>query len=227
MPPARILLVDDHMLFTEGLAGLIERESDWTVTGRVADGLQVLEAVREQEPDVVVMDLTLPGLNGIEATRQIAAERPKVKVLCLSMHSEPRYVEEALVAGANGYIVKDEAFEEVGRAIRAVLAGRTFLGTAVAGNLVTAWKADRSPTQTSAYGLLSERERQVLKLVAEGHSTREIAERLHVGEKTVGSHREHVMQKTGIRNVAGLTKYAVAEGLTDLETGRRGTDPEA
>ncbi len=225
---ARLLLVDDHEVFLEGLTSLLVSEPDLTPVRRVTNGLAVLQAVRETEPDLVVLDLALPGLNGVEVTRQITTERPDIPVLCLSMHSAAHFVEEALDAGASGYVLKEDAFEEVVRAIRAVLAGRMFLCAGVAGTVVRGWRSLRVAPEGSAYTVLTNREREVLQLLSEGLSNKEIAGRLHVSVKTVSTHREHIMKNTEIHTVAGLTKYAIAEGLTQVEASagsRVGPDP--
>ncbi len=219
----RVLLVDDHEVFAQGLANLLKSEEDLTVIGWASDGRAAVAAVREGRPDVVVTDLSMTGLNGIEATRQIVALGSEAKVVCLSVHAEPRFVEEALAAGASAYVLKEDAFEEVTRAIRAVLAGRMYLCSGVAGTVVGSWKSRHHSSAQSAYGLLSERERQVLQLLAEGRSTPQIGEHLHISAKTVGTHREHIMQKTGLHSIAELTRYAVGEGLADLSVKPRRT----
>ena len=212
----RILLADDHKIVREGLRSMLEKRSDMEVIGEARDGREAVRAARDQAPDVVVMDVEMPGLSGIEATRQIAAERPEVKVLCLSMHRDRRWVLPILDAGGAGYLIKDCALEELARAIRAVTAGQTYLSPAVAGSVVEAYRAGGSgaPSEDS---LLTAREREVLQLLAEGHSSKEIASRLHLSPKTVGTYRERLMRKLDIHNVAGLVKYAIREGLTTAD----------
>jgi DNA-binding NarL/FixJ family response regulator len=212
----RIVLADDHEVFVEGLRALLGMEPDIDIVGLAKDGQEVVKVVDRTSPHQVVVDLSMPRVNGIDAIRQLASENPEVRSICLSMHSEPHYVEEALDAGAAGYVLKEYAVEELVRAIRAVADGQTFLCPAVAGVLVDAWKTQRVKPEMGAFNLLTQREREVLQLLAEGFSTKEIAGRLNVSDKTVGTHREHVMEKTGIRSVAGLTKYAIAEGITQL-----------
>jgi DNA-binding NarL/FixJ family response regulator len=209
----RVLLADDHEIFVESLRSLLNREPQIQVIGTVTDGRQAVRQVREQEPDVVIMDLSMPDMNGIEATHLISTERPKVKVLCLSMHADRGFVMGAFDAGASGYVLKDSAKKELLDAIRTVMADRVYLSPGVAGVVVDAAK---SSTATPAVELLTERERQVLKLVAQGRSTKEIADRLHRSVKTVGSHRSHIMVKLHVNSIAELTKFAIREGLTSV-----------
>ncbi len=213
----RIVLADDHELVRSGLRALLEKQGDLEVVGEVADGREAVRSARELEPELVVMDVEMPGLNGIEATRQIAAEVDGVRVLCLSMHSSRRFVEAAFEAGAAGYLLKDSATDELVRAIRTVLSGRTYVSPAVSDAAIGPLRRRGSPVGASAFTRLTGREREVLQLLAEGCSTEQIATRLHLSPKTVYYHREQVMEKLGIRSVAGLTRYAIEEGLTSVE----------
>jgi len=210
----RVLLADDHEIFVEGLASLLKGEPHIEVVGMVTDANQAVREVREQQPDVVIMDLAMPDMSGIEATQLISTERPTVKVLCLSMHADRGYVIGALDAGASGYVLKDSAKKELLDAIRAVVAGQVYLSPAVAGMVVDAAK---SSAATPALNLLTERERQITALLAKGRSTKEIADLLHLSVKTVGTHRSHVMAKLDIHSIAELTKFAIREGLTSVE----------
>lgn len=214
------MLADDHEVFVEGLRSLIEACPDLEVVAMARDGRELLAALPKARPDLVVTDLSMPEMNGFEAIRRIASEHPATKILCLSMHSEPHFIEESLAAGAAGYVLKDRAFEEVIRAMREVLRGQVFICSQVAKVVVDLWRTTRRSRSESAFQRLSDREREVLQLLAEGQSTREIAERLCISVKTVGTHRQHIMEKTGLSSVAELTKYAVVEGLTDLERRR-------
>lgn len=209
----RVLLVDDHQLFSNGIRALLEAHPDLEIAGEVSDGRSGVTASRDAAPDVVLMDLSMPDLNGVEATRQIRANQAGVKVLCLSMHSEPQFVQAAIGAGAAGYLLKDCALDELVRAIRSVAAGQAYLSPEVTGPVLESYRTEASG-DGSAFALLTEREREVLQLIAEGHPTREIAERLFLSRKTVATHREHLMRKLDIHTVAGLTKYAIREGLT-------------
>lgn len=215
----RAVLADDHAMFVDGLASLLERESDIEVVGRARDGRAVIDRARELEPHLILMDLSMPGLNGMEATRQILAAQPEVKVICLSMHAERRFVSAALEAGASGYILKERAMREVIQGIRAVVAGGTYLDSSIAGEVLEGYKASLARQMPQPEVTLSRREIEVLQLMAEGRTTREIADLLHISVKTVASHREHIVGKLGIRSVAGLTKYAIRHGLTTVDRG--------
>jgi len=210
----RVLLADDHEIFVEGLCALLTKESELEIICRVSDGTEAVRLAREHKPDVVVMDLSMPGMSGIEATRLIVAERPTVKVLCLSMHDDRGFVMGALNAGASGYVLKGSAKEELLDAIRAVTADRVYLSPAVAGTVVDAAK---SRIVAPAVEQLTEREREVVELLTQGQSTKEIAGNLHVSAKTVGTHRTHIMEKLGIHSIAELTKFAIRVGLTSSD----------
>ena len=210
----RVLLADDHEIFAEALATLLNTEPHLEVVGTASDGNQAVRQVREQEPDVVIMDLSMPDMTGIEATQLIVTERPKVKVLCLSMHADRGFVMGALDAGASGYVLKDCAKRELLIAIRAVMANQVYLSPAIAGMVLDAATCHGA---TPALERLTERERQIVQLLAGGKSTKEIAGRLHLSVKTVGTHRSHVMEKLHIHSIAELTKFAIREGLTSVE----------
>lgn len=210
----KVLLVDDHEIMREGICALLKKNNELEVVGQAADGRMALELVDQLNPDVVIMDIGMPNLNGIEATRQMVIEHPHIKVMALSTHSDGAIVAKMIKAGATGYMLKESAFSELMDGLRTMADGKTYLCTKIAKvvfadyiNLLTNPKADTPDGLTS-------REREVLQLVAEGHTTKEIARVLHLSPKTVDSHREHIMEKLSIRNVAGLTKYAIREGLT-------------
>lgn len=214
----RALLVDDHELFLEGLGALLEQHGDVVVVGKATDGSTALKLLQTLAPDIVIMDLSMSTMNGIEATRRIRDEFAGVKVLCLSMHSEPTFVESALEAGASAYLLKNCHIDELMDAIKTVRLNQSYVSKTLMGTVVAALKAHKeSANPTGPFELLTERERQVLQLIAEGHSTRTIATKLGVSAKTVGSHREHVMAKLGFDNVAALTKYAIVHGLTTTD----------
>ena len=215
--PTRILLVDDHEILLAGLRSLIDREPGLEVVGEARDGLEAVRRAGETEPDLVLMDVSMPGLNGIEATRRVTSGRSETRVICLSSHADPVMVEAMLEAGASGYVLKDYAVEELLRAISAVMARETYLSPRVTGGVVDALLSGAPARSSSGLAKLTEREREVLQLVAEGHSNKQIAERLHVSAKTVGTHREHIIRKLDIHTVAGLTKYAIQQGLTSPE----------
>jgi DNA-binding NarL/FixJ family response regulator len=211
----RILLADDHPIFREGVRSLLSSQPGVEVVAEVEDGAGAVEAVRIQKPDVVVIDVSMPGMNGLDATLRIIAEAPDAKVLCLSMHSDRRFVDAALRSGARGYLLKECALEELVKAIHAVVAGQIYVSPGLADTVLEGYRANGS--ENSALDLLTPREREVLQLLAEGHSAQDIATRLFVSVKTVGTHREHLMQKINTRSLAGLTKFAIREGLTSAE----------
>lgn len=214
----KVLLVDDHAIIREGLRSLLEKQPEMEVIADTDDGRKALDLVRELLPDIIIMDITMPGLNGIEATRRITAEFPAVKVIALSIHSKRRYVVDMLSAGAAGYILKECLFDELVQAIRAVAAGGRYLSPRITDVVVSDYVKRLSATADSPFEALSIREREVLQLVAEGKSTKQIALELHVSTKTIEANRRQIMEKLNIHSVAELTKYAVREGLTTLET---------
>ena len=189
-----ILLADDHELVRSGLRALLERQVDLEVIAEAKDGREAVRLAGDLRPDLVMMDVAMPGLNGIEATRQIGSGVNGVKVLCLSIHSSARFVEAAFAAGAAGYLLKDSATEELVRAVRTVLSGGAYVSPAVSANLVAILQPP--PTGSSAFTRLTGREREVLQLLAEGCSTREIASRLYISPKTVYSHREQIWRSS-------------------------------
>lgn len=214
----RVILCDDHRVIRQGLRNLIDQQEDMEVIAEAENGREAIDLIAELEPDVVVMDVAMPELNGIEATRKIIDESPEVKVLALSMHADKHYAAGMLGAGASGYLLKDCAFEELADAIRRVSHGSTYLSPDIAGVVVKDYVERLSaPSDDTAFSVLTDREREVLQLVAEGNTTKQIAKMLHVSVKTIESHRQNIMDKLEIRSVAELTKYAVREGLTSLE----------
>jgi len=210
----RIVLADDHTIVRQGLSQAIEQEEDMEVVGQAKDGLGTVELVRKLTPDIVIMDISMPDLNGIEATRQIRQEGDGVKVIALSMHSSKRFVTEMLKVGATGYLLKDCDYDELARAIRTVAEGKTYLSPSISDVIVEDMIRDNREDQSTAFAILTPREREVLQLMAEGNTTKQIGLRLHISPKTVEAHRLRVMNKLDIDNVAQLTKYAIQEGLT-------------
>lgn len=216
--PTRILLADDHQIVREGLKALLETQEGLQVIGQASSGREATELARELQPDVVVMDVGMPDLNGIEATRRILSELPGTRVVALSMHSDRRFLQEMLKAGAVAYLLKDSAFEELALAVRAVASGRVYLSPQIA-NVVVDGYLGRSigEANPSAFAVLTSREREVLQLIAEGKTTKQIGAALHVSVKTVETHRRQIMEKLDLRSVAELTKYAIREGLASIE----------
>jgi DNA-binding NarL/FixJ family response regulator len=212
----RIVIADDHKIVRNGLRSLIEKELDIEVIAEADNGRSVVRIATELAPEVVVMDIAMPDLNGIEATRQIINALPRTKVIALSMHADKRYVMEMLKAGASGYILKDNAYEELASAIRTAMRNRTYLSPQVAETVIGDYVKLAMTANDSAFSLLSAREREVLQLFAEGKSTAQIAESLYLSVKTVETYRQHIMEKLNIRSIAELTKYAIREGLTSL-----------
>lgn len=209
----RIFLVDDHPIMRQGLRSLIENEDDMEVVGEAGDGRTTIQHVSDLQPDIVVMDITLPDLNGIDATRQLLAEMPDIKVIALSMHNNRVFVEEMLTAGASGYLLKSGVFDELVEGIRAVQLDRIFFSTKV----VEAMKdCDllASDSDGSMFAYLTLREREVLHLIAEGKMTKEIADKLCITSKTVEKHRHQLKEKLNLHSTAELTKYAIQIGLT-------------
>jgi len=212
----RILIVDDHEMMRDGLRAVLEKEPGFHVVGEAASGREAVQQAADLGPDVVIMDVAMQDLNGVEATRQIKAQNGRIQVVALSSHSDRRYVTAILRAGAAGYVLKGNAYDQLRQAVRAVRAGRSFLCEEVAGAIV---ETIRRPEHTggSAFDILGPREREVLQLLAEGATSGEIAERLHVATSTVETHRRNVMRKLDLHSVAALTKYAIREGITSLE----------
>ena len=208
-----ILLVDDHVVFREGLKALLDKQEGVRVLAESGDGREAASLAKELGPDIVLMDVSLPGMSGLLAAQQIKAECPDVKIIGLSMHSERRYVVGMLEAGAAGYVVKSGDFAEVRRAIEEVCHGGTYFSPKVAGVA----EGTLRDGATGPASPLSKREREVLQLLAEGGRTKDIAARLNVSSKTVEGYRAQIMTKLNLRTVAELTKYAVREGLTSLD----------
>ncbi|MEP0814497.1 MAG: response regulator [bacterium] len=223
--PIKIMIVDDQQLTRAGFKSLLEKESDFRVVAEASDGKEAIERARELKPDVVVMDVAMPGMSGIEATRRILADEPQIRVIGLSMHADGQYVVEMLRAGATGYLLKDCAQDDLSQAIRVVHANLTFLSPGltdrVAMKYVSGGGEERgegeAPRRESKLSSLTKREREVLRLLAEGLNTKQVAARLKISAKTVETHRTHVMEKLGERSVAGLTRLAISEGLVTAD----------
>jgi two-component system NarL family response regulator len=216
----RILLVDDHRLLRESLRSILENDAGLAVIGEAESGREAVRLAREMQPDVVVMDVVMRDLNGIEATRQICAGSAGIKVVALSSHSDRRYVQAILDAGASAYVLKANAYDDLRRAFDAVLHGRKYLCAEVTEGVVDAASSGRRAA--TVYEILGPREREVLQLLAEGLTSQEIAARMSVAISTVESHRRNLMRKLDLHSVAELTRFAIREGLSPLDAPRNG-----
>jgi DNA-binding NarL/FixJ family response regulator len=215
--PVRIVIADDHALFRDGLRTLLEKQKSFQVVAETTNGTETVAAVAKHHPDIVLMDVSMPGLNGVEATRQILMQAKTTRVIMLSMHSSERFVVEALKAGAKGYVLKDNAFDELLLAVKSVLADRVYLSRLISDAVIRDYISLAQSAPGSVFSVLSAREREVLQLMAEGKATKEIAAALQVSVKTIETHRKQIMDKLDVHSVAELTKYAIREGLTPLD----------
>lgn len=216
----RILLVEDHTLLRVGLRALLCHDPDLEVVGEAANGRDAIRAVTDLSPDLAIMDLTMPGMNGIEAIAQIKRRCPQVRVLILTLHRADEYIHESLKAGADGYILKDATHDELRVAIRSVLNGKTYLSPDISNNVVSVYLGGgKNAGFSSAWESVTHRERQVLKLVAEGRSNKFIAEYLCLSVKTVEKHRSNLMRKLDLHNASMLTSFAIGKGLLAGESG--------
>jgi two-component system response regulator NreC len=213
----RIVLADDHAILRDGLRQAFQQEEGMEIVGQASDGRSAVERARELRPDIVVMDINMPNLNGIEATREIRRETPGVRVIALSMHSAKPCVKEIYRAGASAYLVKNCGFDELAQAVRTVAAGRTYVSPSISDVVVGDFMRAEETTVPTAFSLLTAREREIVQLLAEGGTIKQIALRLHISPKTVEAHRLRVMSKLQIDTMAQLTKYAIQEGLTSAE----------
>ena len=210
----RIILADDHAMMREGLRSILESELGYSVIAQAGNGRETVQLVKTHAPDLVIMDISMPGLNGIEATRQILQDAPGTRVIALSMHADKRFVGEMLSAGACGYLLKQSAMDELQQAIQTVMAGKTYITPEIAGVVIQEYVQMKKGADREE---LTAKEREVLQLIAEGLSTKEIALKLSVSVPTIETHRQHIMAKLHLHTVAELTKYAIRTGLTSLE----------
>ncbi len=209
----RILIADDHKIVRDGLSGLIRTQKDMEIIGEAENGMTAVKLASKASPDIVIMDVSMPDLNGMEATRKIISAAPNAKVIALSMHSDRRYVLGMLEAGVKGYVIKDSAFAELAGAIRAVSANKSYLSPGITDIVVNAY-AGNGEFKCNA---LSNREREVLQLLAEGRTVKKISELIHISIKTVETHRRNIMVKLDLKNSADLIRYALKEGFSSLE----------
>ena len=216
--PIKLFLADDHTIVRQGLAKLLDGNLDMQVIGEAENGREAVKKVQELNPDVVLMDISMPLLNGIEATRQIRKMAPQTKVIILSMHSQDRYISELLSMGASGYLLKDASGGDIIKAIRAAVKGDTYLSPSISRRVIEDYvllKKKSSPEDH--YGKLSNREREVFQMIAEGRSTREVAEILCISLSTVKTHRANIMEKLQFNNISQLIQYAVRLGIVDVQ----------
>lgn len=213
----KIILADDHAVLRHGLSKAFLNETDMEVVAQAKDGRTTVELVRELKPDVVIMDIGMPDLNGIEATRQIVSEWPNVRIVALSMHSGKNFIMEMFKAGASGYLLKDCEFDELANAVRVVHGGKTYVSPSISDVVIESTMQGNPQRKDSAFAVLTKREREILQLLTEGQTTKQIARNLHISTKTVEVHRLNIMNKLKIDSIAQLTKYAIQEGLTQPE----------
>lgn len=212
----KILLVDDHKIMRDGLKLLLEAQLNMVVVGEAENGKDAVKMAEKVSPDVILMDISMPGLNGIDAAKQIFLVNPDVKIVALSMYSDKRYVAGMLKAGVSGYLLKDSAFEEIAHALDVIMKGKTYTSPEITSIVLKDYAQHLNENQASTVSLLTLREREVLQLVAEGLSTKNIASSINVSIKTVETHRRQIMKKLNLFSIAELTKFAIREGLTSL-----------
>jgi two-component system response regulator NreC len=212
MSKITVLLAEDHTIVRQGLRSLLDNEPEIEVVGEAADGQEAIRKTEQLRPEVVVMDITMPVLNGLEATRQIKKLFPAVKVVVLTVHSTEEHIFQILRAGASGYVVKQGAVPELIQAIQAAFRGETYLSPSISRQVIDEY-GRRAEATVNRYDRLTDREREVLQLIAEGRTSREMASRLHVTVKTVEAHRAHLMDKLGLHTIADLTRYALRKGM--------------
>lgn len=222
----KVLIVENHAIVRQGIRALLSYTDDLQVVGEAVDGRDALRLAKETQPDVILMDIRMPNLNGVEACRQIVREIPSARVIALTLLTDSRSVRDMFEAGAKGYLLKDSGLDELLQAIRTVLSGGKYLAVELGGPEVGEYRDPDAPAGPAGRQALSAREREVLQLVAEGRTTRQIAEMLNISVKTVETHRHNLMQKTGLRSIADLTKYAIQTGLTSVDLGGQGTNDE-
>lgn len=211
----KIIIADDHKIMRDGLRNMLEKESGLEVVAEAKNGREAIQLTEKLRPDIVIMDISMDDLNGMDATRTIIGKGWGTKVIALSMHADKRFVAGMFEAGAMGYLLKDCAYNELVQAIRQTVSGRTYLCSMISGVVIRDYIQRMRKSEAS---LLSPREKEILQLLAEGSTTKRIADQLKVSVKTVETHRQHVMEKLNIFSIAELTKYAIKEGITSLDT---------
>jgi len=213
----RIILADDHQVVRQGVKALIEAEGDMTIIGEVSDGTEVSDLVEQLKPDVLVLDLMMPGLNGLEVARQVNKRRPETRIVMLSMHANEAYVLQSLRHGASGYVLKDASISDLVKAVREVMAGRRYLSEPLSERAIDAYVAKVETDKLDPYETLTGREREVLQLTAEGHSSGIIGEKLSISPRTVETHRTNVMKKLNLKSQADLIRFALRRGIIPMD----------
>lgn len=217
MPPIRIILADDHLLIRASLKSLMAEFTGVEVVGEAGDGREAIELIAKHQPNLAIMDITMPGLNGLEATRRVVKEHPQVRVVVLSQHADETHVLQALRAGASGYVLKGSAPRELEMAIQAVARGEIFLSPAISKHVIEVYLTKAADGQANSLDLLTPRQREILQLIAEGKSSKRIAQLLDASVKTIESHRASLMDRLDIHDVAGLVRYAIRHGLVSTD----------
>lgn len=213
----RLIVADDHRIVREGLVALLNREHDIEVMAEARDGMELVRLARQLRPDALLVDLAMPCMNGIEAIRRLRSEPLNCKILCLSVNEQPQQVQAALDAGANGYVLKENSFDELARGVRRVMAGQLYLSGELVGGLLQGQRGGPETSSRCEASRLTPRERQMVQLLSEGYTAQQIAHQLHLSAKTVATHREHVFAKLQIQGIAELTRFALREGLSSLD----------
>ena len=214
-----IFIVEDHRLFREGLKAMLSLEPGYEIIGEAEDGLEAVRLIRKSKPDLVLLDLSMPRMNGFSVLREIKGAMPEVKILVLSIHESDQYVLQAFEARADGYAIKDSSREELRVAIRSVLEGKKYISPGVAGNVLEGYLDGRKTLKSkSAFDTVTEREKEILKLLGEGYQNKEIADLVHISVKTVEKHRANIMAKLDLHNAAALTAFAFEHGLITTKT---------
>jgi len=218
-PKKQIFIVEDHRLFREGLKAMLSPSQEYEIIGEAEDGLEAIRLIKKKKPDLVLLDLSMPRMNGLSVLREIKGSMPEVKILVLSIHESDQYVLQAFEARADGYAIKDSSREELRVAIRSVLEGKKYISPGVAGNVLEGYLDGRKTLKTkSALDTVTEREKEILKLLGEGYQNKEIAELVHISVKTVEKHRANIMAKLDLHNAAALTAFAFEHGLITTKT---------
>ena len=218
-PKKKIFIVEDHRLFREGLKAMLSPSQEYEIIGEAEDGLEAIRLIKKKKPDLVLLDLSMPRMNGLSVLREIKAAMPEVKILVLSIHESDQYVLQAFEAKADGYAIKDSSREELRVAIRSVLEGKKYISPGVAGNVLEGYLDGRKTLKSkSALDTVTEREKEILKLLGEGYQNKEIADLVHISVKTVEKHRANIMAKLDLHNAAALTAFAFEHGLITTKT---------